>query len=292
MAHHLLWTPTAETFAHHQLAQVMNFWKLGHPAKFHLDVKSGGISELVLTFQLPSPSEPIPPPYVVPEQVPHPSSPSSTGRSSDCLKKANYSRVKRRLRRAAERTAAAAEKDATEKTLAEKEAPVKAATDKEAAKVVAEKIGAENAAAEKVAKNEAAEKNAEKATAKEVDADKVSAEKISAEKAVAKKVATEKVVAEKVAAGKATAKKELAVKESAAASTSSCGSEQRASLPCWSCDKMFPVDNQGYIPEHLCAKDFPIRSSPVKPGPSAPVVLKKQVRMLDGSPIWSPRAKQ
>ena len=198
--------------------------------------------------------------------------------SSDCLKKVNSSRVKRRLRRAAERTAAAAEKEAAERTVAEKEAAEKAVADKEAAKVVAE--------------TKAAEKGAESATAKEVDS-----EKVFAEKAADEKVATQNVAAEKVAVGKATAekdaaKKKLAEKETGAASTSSCGSKPRASLPCWSCDKMFPVDDQGYIPEHLCAKDFPVRSCPVKPGPSAPVILKKQVRMLDGSPIWSPRAKQ
>ena len=280
MAQHLLWTPTAETFSHHHLAHVMNFWKLGHPAKFHLNVKPGGTDDLVLTFQLPSLSQPIPPPYVEPELVPHP--PSIEGRSSDCLKKANFSRVKRRLRRAAERTATAAVKGADEKTLAEKESAEKAAADQKAAKVVAEYEAAEKLAAEN---------DAEKAIAKEVDNEKVSTEKIAAGKVAAVKVVTEKVAAGKVTAEKDATKKEFAEKETAAAKTSCCGSKLRASLPCWSCDKMFPVDDQGYIPEHLCAKDFPVRPCPVKPGPSAPVVLKKQVRMLDGSPIWSPRAK-
>ena len=72
-----------------------------------------------------------------------------------------------------------------------------------------------------------------------------------------KDIVTENEAAEKVAtAEKDAAKKEFAEKEVATASTSRCGSEQRASLACWSCDKMFTVDDQGYIPEHPCAKDF------------------------------------
>ena len=135
MAHHLLWTPTAETFAHHQLAQVMNFWKLGHPAKFHLDVKPGGISDLVLTFQLPSSCEPIPPPSAPP-------SPQSAVNRSCGLKKANFSRVRRREKRAAER--AAAENAAAASVAAENAA---AATVKEA-EAAAEKAALESAATE------------------------------------------------------------------------------------------------------------------------------------------------
>ena len=216
MAQHLLWTPTAETFSHHHLAHVMNFWKLGHPAKFHLNVKPGGTDDLVLTFQLPSLSQPIPPLYVEPELVPHP--PSSEGRSSDCLKKANFSRVKRRLRRAAERTAAAAEKNAAKKEAAE----MTVAKNEPAEKAVAEKEAAERTVAEK----EAAAKTV---ADKEVD-----------------NVVTENEAAEKVAAAeKDAAKKEFAEKEVATASTSCCGSEQQASLACWICHKMFTVDDQG-----------------------------------------------
>ena len=116
------------------------------------------------------------------------------------------------------------------------------------------------------------------------------AEVAAAEKAAAKVAAAEVAAAEKAAVevpAKEAAEKEAAEKEAAAesASTSCCGSKQQA-LSCWSCDKLFTVDDQGYIPEHQCAKP-----SPVGPGPSAPMVFKKPVRMLDGSPVWSPRRK-
>ena len=100
--------------------------------------------------------------------------------------------------------------------------------------------------------------------------------------------------AETVASKKATAEKEAAVeKEAAEASTSCCGSEQQARLlPCWSCDEMFATDDQGYIPEHSCAQPSPVHSpESVRPGPKPPMVFKKPVRMLDGSPVWSLRPK-
>ena len=177
------------------------------------------------------------------------------------LHKASPSRLKRRLRRASERERiVAAEKDAAKKAAAEKGA---------AEKVAAEKVAAEKVAAEKVA--------AEKVAAEKVAAEKVAAEKDAAEKAAAKKDAAEKATAKKDAA-------EKAVKEAEQASTSSCG---RAQMSCWSCDEMFPVDSQGYIPEHQCAQTSPC----VKAGPSPPMVLKKPVRMLNGSPVWSQRPK-
>ena len=134
----------------------------------------------------------------------------------------------------------------------------------------------------------AAEKDAaKKAAAEKGAAEKVAAEKVAAEKVAAEKDAAEKAAAKKDAAEKATAKKdaaEKAVKEAEQASTSSCG---RAQMSCWSCDEMFPVDSQGYIPEHQCAQTSPC----VKAGPSPPMVLKKPVRMLNGSPVWSQRPK-
>ena len=45
-------------FVQHQLFQVANFWKLGRNAEFHLQAGAGGLAELKLTFQLPSPCEP------------------------------------------------------------------------------------------------------------------------------------------------------------------------------------------------------------------------------------------
>ena len=58
--------------------------------------------------------------------------------------------------------------------------------------------------------------------------------------------------------------------------------------PGWSCDEMFATNDQGFIPEHNCAKPSPVHSpKSVRPGPKPPIVLKKPVRMLDGSPVWS-----
>ena len=54
--------PSAQCFAQHQFSQVTNFWKQGRPANFHLRSLNNGQAELSLTFQLPSPSEIIPPP--------------------------------------------------------------------------------------------------------------------------------------------------------------------------------------------------------------------------------------
>ena len=163
-----VWTPTAENFAQHQLLHVSNFWKLGYPAVFHLKTQAGGKAELSLTFQLPSPSDPLPPPQYVPAFA----SPSPV-RSRDGLKKVNQSRLRRRARRASDRAAAeiatAAEQgsagNATAKNnvTAEKKAAVNA-TDEAAKKEiveVTEKQVDEESAAEKVVTaafaNEAAE---------------------------------------------------------------------------------------------------------------------------------------
>ena len=56
------WTPTSQNFVQHQLNHTLNFWKLGHPAVFHLESLSDGRAKLNLTFCLPPPSEIIPPP--------------------------------------------------------------------------------------------------------------------------------------------------------------------------------------------------------------------------------------
>ena len=193
----------------------------------------------------------------------------------DASGRGSPSRLRRRMRRAAQRATtvktdpkqSVAEKAATEEVIAVKEA---------AEKAEAEKAAAEKADAEKVA--------AEKADAEKEAAEKADAEKADAEKAAAKKAAAEKEVVVKGAAEQAAAEK---------ASTSLCGSAgRRAQLPCWSCDEMFTVDSQGYIPEHQCAKPSPVLSPKgVGPGPSPPMVFKKPVRMLDGSPVWSRRPK-
>ena len=53
---------SAHCFIQHQLSHTLNFWKLGHPAVFHLEPLSDGRAKLNLTFCLPPPSEIIPPP--------------------------------------------------------------------------------------------------------------------------------------------------------------------------------------------------------------------------------------
>ena len=66
-----LWSPTAENFTRHQLSHVTNFWRQGRRAEFRLKALPSGQAELCLTFQLPSPSESIPPP-IHPAQFPPP----------------------------------------------------------------------------------------------------------------------------------------------------------------------------------------------------------------------------
>ena len=59
------WSPTAQAFAYHQFSHVANFWKQGRQASFHLEALPGGLAKLNLTFQLPSASELVPPPFHV-----------------------------------------------------------------------------------------------------------------------------------------------------------------------------------------------------------------------------------
>ena len=63
MAPHAPWSPTAQAFAQHQFSHVANFWNQGRPASFRLEALPGGHAELNITFQLPSASEVIPPPF-------------------------------------------------------------------------------------------------------------------------------------------------------------------------------------------------------------------------------------
>ena len=56
------WSATAHSFVQHQLSHAVNFWRQGRPAVFHLQSRSDGQAKLSLTFQLPSPSDIIPPP--------------------------------------------------------------------------------------------------------------------------------------------------------------------------------------------------------------------------------------
>ena len=56
------WSPTAQAFVQHQLSHVTNFWRQGRPAVIRLESLSDGRASLSLTFQLPQPTEIIPPP--------------------------------------------------------------------------------------------------------------------------------------------------------------------------------------------------------------------------------------
>ena len=56
------WSPTAHAFAQHQFSHVANFWKQGRQASLRIEALPGGRAELNVTFQLPPPSEVIPPP--------------------------------------------------------------------------------------------------------------------------------------------------------------------------------------------------------------------------------------
>ena len=56
------WTPTAQCFAQHLFSQVTNFWRQGRPASLHIKSLDNGQAEMSLMFQLPHPSEIIPPP--------------------------------------------------------------------------------------------------------------------------------------------------------------------------------------------------------------------------------------
>ena len=66
------WSPTAQNFVQHQLAQVMNFWQQGRQATFCLDALPSGTAELKVTFKLPQPGDVLPPPQPPPLFSPAP----------------------------------------------------------------------------------------------------------------------------------------------------------------------------------------------------------------------------
>ena len=55
------WNETAEAFILSQLRQTVNFWRLGRFASYSLEAMSDGNASLVTKFQLPQPSEHLPP---------------------------------------------------------------------------------------------------------------------------------------------------------------------------------------------------------------------------------------
>ena len=175
------------------------------------------------------------------------------------LHKQSPSRLRRREKRAAERKQSAA----------------------------AEKCAAEKAAAEKCA--------AEKAAVEMCAAEKAAAEKCAAEKAAAEMCAAEKAAAEKCATEKAAEK--CAATASADVASTSCLGSQHQPTPwntCWTCEGDLSPDHKcdgpaGHISAATCMS--PLNPAVVRPSPSAPIVLKKPVKMVDGSPIWTPRTK-
>jgi len=56
------WSESAEAFVLSQLRQTANFWRLGRAASYSLEVKPEGGATLVTRFQLPQPSDHLPPP--------------------------------------------------------------------------------------------------------------------------------------------------------------------------------------------------------------------------------------
>ena len=80
------------------------------------------------------------------------------------------------------------------------------------------------------------------------------------------------------------------------ASTSCLGSQQQPTPwnTCWTCEGDLSPDHKcdgpaGHIYDGTCMS--PLNPAVVRPSPSAPIVLKKPVKMVDGSPIWTPRTK-
>ena len=85
-----------------------------------------------------------------------------------------------------------------------------------------------------------------------------------------------------------------------AAVTSCLGSQLASPGNCWNCGGAFSSDYQCDVspvkPESVklaSSLNLPpdLKISKQRPSPSAPVVLKKPVRMLDGSPAFPPRQK-
>ena len=248
------WTPAALQFVEHQLAQVSNFWKLGLPAEFHLVSQNDGTAELKLSFSLHAPGDSLPPP--MPTSIPK-SAPNFCG--SQRLRKASPCQMRRRVRRAAVRAAAADEAAAVVTT---EEAAAK--------KAVTEKVAEEVASAAQLNSVE----NCPKAEIEQVKDDaKVDEHRVQSADASSPTC-------------------DVAV-------TSCLGSQLAPQGNCWNCGEAFASDHQCDI-SRVSLESVKLASSlnlpPVpiskqRPSPSAPVVLKKPVRMLDGSPAFPPCQK-
>ena len=204
--------------------------------------------------------------------------------------RASTSRVRRRQRRAAVRAAEDAKKADAEISSAEKETAVRA---------VAEKAASERAAAEEAALKVAAEEAAVKADAEEAAEKVACAEKAAA---AAEKATARKEVSDELADLKQAEMTVAAVMNSEAVPSTSCNGRQvTAQESCWNCGGEMSVAHQCDISNttvdtapHVSAEPplsrGAVSSSLLKakmPGPSAPIILKKPVKMFDRSPIWT-----
>ena len=168
-----------------------------------------------------------------------------------------------------------------------------------------EKCATQKAGAEKCDAKKAAEKCAtQKAAAEKGDAKK------AAVKCAAEKAATEKEAAT-VRASTEEAEKALVecaltpVSADDAASTSCLGVQPTPGETCWNCEGFLSPDHQcvgplGHSPGPVHLFPPPVLPNATKvaavfsprPSSSAPVILKKPVKMLDGSPILTPKTKK
>ena len=288
------WTPAALQFVEHQLAQVSNFWKLGLPAEFHLVSNNDGTAELKLSFLMCGPGDSLPPP--MPTSIPK-SAPNLCG--SQCLRKASPFQMRRGLRRAAGKAAAAEEVSAVGTAK-------EAATEEVAAVVAAKAAVADKLAAVVTAKEAAAEEVAAVVTAEEAAAKKAVAEKVGGKAA---SVAGTQLNSVENCSKAEIVKDDSEVDEhrvyGADASSPTCdvavtsclGSQLAPQENCWNCGEAFASDHQCDTspPKPKSVKFASSLSLPPvpkqRPSPSAPIVLKKPVRMLDGSPAFPPRQK-
>ena len=239
-------------------ALVVNQWKTGGAAELRVVCESGHLKVSVSAdFDLSS---------------------ESWKADSDSLG-GSPSRQRRRQRRAAARAAAEMAASEMKVTVA---VPEKC---EEAAAEMSEESAAENSMAEMTA-------------AGKVETDQEDGAKSAAF------VASEEEDAEK---------KSIVMENDSVASTSCNGKQLPQWKSCWNCEGEMSFGHQCDIqigtagmsnpapastapcgPTSLAVPGVAVISPPrwKAPGPSAPVILNKPVKMLDGSPIWTPRTKK
>ena len=231
------------------------------------------------------------------------------------LPKVNNSQMRRRERRAAGRAAAAV---AAGEAAAKKVAVVafeEVIASAAAVKTTSKKVNAEEASGNGTTAEEAfLVVTAEKASAKKVETEEVATIVAAKEAAaIAKKAVAEEaapcfpLTSVKLHENPEAESAEKAFSETDAVSanvnsqhcdvavTSCLGSKLTALENCWNCGEAFSNDHQCDISPVKTGSGsgtFPgPKSGRQRPSPSAPIVLKKPVRMLDGSPAFPPRRK-